>query len=225
MLRLDSICKAFHGKDVLKHLSCSISEGDFVVLMGQNGTGKSTLFDIISGKTEPDTGRILLDGVDITHVSEQKRALSFARLFQNTYLGSCSELTVRENFILATLKGRRPVLKSAIKRLSEVVEQRLLSLDVSFDAFLDVPMGALSGGQRQMIAFIMATLQKPKFLLLDEPTAALDEVSAEKLLVFAKNYAENERVPTLMISHDPLIAQRFGSKVWLLREGAIEVGV
>lgn len=201
MLQLDSICKSFHGRKVLENVSLCLVEGDFTVLKGPNGSGKSTLFDIISGKTVPDAGRIFLDGVDITGHTELQRAVHIGRLFQNTYLGSCSTLTIRENLSLAMLKGRSAGLKSGNKELPDVVKERFSSLELDFDALLDVPMGALSGGQRQMIAFIMTTLYKPKLLLLDEPTAALDTESANKLVTFTKKYTEQERIATLMIAH------------------------
>src|SRR5205823_109927 len=145
MLRLENIFKKFNGIEVLKGLSCEVREGDFVVVMGPNGTGKSTLFDIISGKTILDEGTVWLNGNDITHMPEQKRAFLVGRLFQNTYLGSCASLTLRENLSLATLKGRRAGLTRGIEAISEeVIEELLKPLNLRLEKVLDTPMMALS---------------------------------------------------------------------------------
>lgn len=224
MLELSNICKKFNHHQVLENLSGALEPGDFVVIMGPNGTGKTTLFDIISGKTPPDQGSILLDGIDITSMSEQTRASLIARLFQNTYLGACAELTVRENLSMANLKTKSASLKSSSNAFPESIISEFLE-PLNLKRFLDTPLGALSGGQRQMIAFIMAILTPPKLLLLDEPTAALDPNSATQLLSFAKNYAETHKVPTLLITHDPLIAKHLGNRLWILGNKAIQCEV
>ena len=199
MLKLLNVSKKFGSHQVLENLSGSAQSGDFVVIMGPNGTGKTTLFDIISGKIPLDQGSILLDGIDISSMPEQIRATHVARLFQNTYLGACSELTVRENLAMANLKTKSASLKSSATAFPENTVSEFLE-PLNLKRFLDTPLGALSGGQRQMIAFIMAILTPPKLLLLDEPTAALDPNSATQLLSFAKTYAETHRVPTLQIT-------------------------
>lgn len=223
MLRLTNISKAFNGQKVLHGLSCEANDGDFIVIMGPNGTGKTTFFDIISGKTTPDTGSIVIDGIDCTALSEKERAHYVGRLFQNTYLGSCATLTVRENLAMATLKERTAGFRIGTNAFPEsVIEEYLVPLKLNLESMLDVPMGALSGGQRQLISFIMTVLHRPKLLLLDEPTAALDPNSATKLLVFAKEYAKKNGMPVMLITHDPLVAKHLGNRLWILEDGGIK---
>lgn len=222
MLRMIKVSKRFNGVPVLNSLSCHVHEGDFVVIMGPNGTGKSTLFDVIGGKTCPDAGTVSVDGVNITRWSERQRVSLIGRLFQNTSLGSCASLTIRENIALASLKKRPARLKNGFAAFpEEVVEQLLQPLHLNLDKLLDVPMGALSGGQRQIVAFIMTTLTPPKLLLLDEPTAALDPRSSKLLLAFAESYSKKHGVPTLLITHDPQVATRLGNRLWILQEGSV----
>lgn len=223
MLKLNHINKSFNGKKVLDDLSCTANEGDFIVIMGPNGTGKTTFFDIVSGKTLPESGSIEIDGMDCTKLSEKDRARFVGRLFQNTYLGSCATLTVRENLAMATLKERSASLRSGVKAFpQEIIDEYLIPLRINLESMLDVPMGALSGGQRQLFSFIMTVLHRPKVLLLDEPTAALDPNSATKLLVFAKEYSEKNKIPVLLITHDPLVAKNLGNRLWILEGGQIK---
>lgn len=223
MLKIKNISKRFNGVQVLNNLSFSVEQGDFVVIMGPNGTGKSTLFDIISGKTVTDQGSVYIDGIDVTSLPEQKRVCLVARLFQDTYLGSCSNLTIRENLAMATLKQRKAGFKLGTGSFPQkVVRDFLEPLKLNLENLLDVPMGALSGGQRQIISFIMTILNPPKILLLDEPTAALDPNSSTKLLVFAKNYAKENGIPTMLITHDPMIAKHLGNRLWILEGGRIK---
>ena len=223
MLKLSNISKQFNNIPVLQSFSCIVNPGDFVIIMGPNGTGKTTLFDTIAGKITPAKGSILLDGMDITSMPEQKRAAFIGRLFQNTYLGSCSSLTVRENLAMATLKTRPAGFqKASLAFPKEIVAEIFAPLNFNLEKLLDVPMGDLSGGQRQIIAFIMAILKPPKLLLLDEPTAALDPTTATLLLSFAKKYAQTHQIPILLITHDPMIAKHLGNRLWILGNGAIQ---
>lgn len=221
MLQLLNLSKKFNNLPVLQSLSCRVAPGDFVIIIGPNGTGKTTLFDIISGKTAPDQGSIYLDDNDITSMSEQKRAKFISRLFQNTYLGSCSALTVRENLAMATLKERPAGFRLARTAFPEKTIEEFLA-PLNLEKLLDVPMSSLSGGQRQIIAFVMSILKPPKLLLLDEPTAALDPTSATQLLSFAKKYAQTHEVPILLITHDPMIAKHLGNRLWILGNGGIQ---
>lgn len=222
MLQLNNIAKSFQGRSVLKSLSGTVQRGDFVVIMGPNGTGKSTLFDIISGKAAPDSGSVVVSGEDVSQLAERERAPRFGRLFQNTHVGSCSQLSIRENLAMATLKGRKACLRRGISAISEeVIKELLLPLNLNLEGLLDVPMGVLSGGQRQIVAFVMATIIQPELLLLDEPTAALDPVAATKLLSFAASYAARHQIPTLLITHDPMIARHLGNRLWIMEEGRI----
>jgi putative ABC transport system ATP-binding protein len=192
-------------------MTFEVGAKECVVLWGPNGSGKTTLFDCISGKIDVDCGRIWLGDKDITQESEKKRSAYFGRLFQNTYLGVSRALSVRENLRLASLKGRLPCVSS---KPSEEIEKRLEWLGMS--QYQDTPVGALSGGERQLIAFMMTTLFRPKVILLDEPTAALDVNAKEKLMQFIRAYIEEEGVAALMITHDPVL-QHFGSRIIRLR--------
>lgn len=190
------------------------------MLMGANGAGKTTLFDLIAGKTLPDEGRISLDGLDVTKMQERQRACLIGRLFQNPAAGSCPNLTVRENLALAAIKDRQAGFRSGVRAFpAEAADEMLRPLNL--DSLLDLPMGALSGGQRQFIAFAMAVLTPPTLLLLDEPTAALDPRSASTLLTFAHQYVKKHAIPTLMITHDVAFANQYGNRLWILKEGDI----
>lgn len=222
MLELKNIHKSFNGIQVLKGLSGRLHKGEFISIMGCNGAGKSTFFDLISGALVPDQGQITLDGQDITQWSELQRASIMGRLFQDIRQASVSTLTVRENLALATLKGRRAGLTCGLHRFPEnIVEERLIPLNLRLEEFLDVPMEALSGGQRQILSFIMATITPPRVLLLDEPTAALDPRSAENLLCFARDFVTKHQIPTLMITHDSSMARKVSDRIWVLEKGII----
>jgi putative ABC transport system ATP-binding protein len=222
-LTIKNVSKRFNNIEVLKNISCELNPGDFVIMMGANGTGKSTLFEMIAGKILPDEGTIYLNGSDITQTPERKRASFIGRLHQNTFLGSCSNLTIRENLAMAQLKGQMAGLALGIRRFPEdIVEELLKPLNLNLEKLLDVPMAALSGGQRQIISFIMTILQPPQMLLLDEPTAALDPQSATSLLSFAQSFASRHQIPTLLITHDPLVARHLGNRLWILQEGRIQ---
>lgn len=222
MLKLKNISVSFDKKNVLKNLSATLQHGDFVTIVGSNGAGKSTLFDLIAGRIKPEVGRIELDGQDITGLDERARSVSIARLFQNTHLSSVPSLTVSENLALATAKGRSTGLGNIMKSFPEhIVELVLKPMGMDVEALLDRPMGLLSGGQRQIISLVMATLVPPKLLLLDEPTAALDPVAATKLLVFAAELIKKHKITTLLITHDQRIATHLGNKLWILENGTI----
>ncbi len=223
MLKIINISKKFGLLEVFKNFSCEVQKDDFIIIMGPNGAGKSTLFETITGRIRPDQGTVVLNALDMTNVHERERAHLIGRLHQNTYLGSCSNLTLRENLAMVHLKNRRAGLGRGIKLFpEEIVENLLRPLNLNLEKLLDAPMAVLSGGQRQIVAFIMAILKPPKILLLDEPTAALDPASSTTLLSFAKNYAHQHRIPILLITHDPLIAKYLGNRLWILQNGHIE---
>jgi len=220
MLKLENITVAFGSHVVLNSLSCTIENGDFVVIVGANGAGKSTFFDLIAGKTKPTQGRITLDDVDITRLDEVQRAPLISRLFQNTKFSVVPSMTVAENLAMALYKSKPVGLTAGMGSFPKEIVENLLK-PLNLENFLDKSMGMLSGGQRQMIAFIMATLQPPRLLLLDEPTAALDPASATKLLTFATNYLKKHSITTLLITHDPNLALALGNKLWVLENGNI----
>ncbi len=222
MLKLENISVSFGPLDVLKNLSCEVRQGDFIVVVGANGAGKSTFFDIIAGKTKPTRGKIELEGIDITQTTEIERAILVTRLFQNTHLNSVGSMTVAQNLALALYSRKKASLAHGMKDMPiEKARELLKPLNINTELYLDKPMGSLSGGQRQLIAFVMSTLHIPQILLLDEPTAALDPNAATKLLQFASTFIKQHKITTLMITHDPHIALSMGNKVWILEDGKI----
>jgi putative tryptophan/tyrosine transport system ATP-binding protein len=222
MLKLNNIDVWFGTNHVLRNLSCDIEPGDFIVIVGANGQGKSTLFDTIAGKVMPKSGTITIDDVDVTHLGERERAGMITRIFQNTQLNSVGALTVHQNLAMAHYSRRSAHLVDGMKAMPrERAEYLITNIGMDID-ILDKPMNALSGGQRQLIAFVMAATQMiPKILLLDEPTAALDPHSATLLLQYSAQFIRRHKVTTLLITHDPHIALSIGNKVWILEDGQI----
>lgn len=223
MIKLENVSVSFGGYKVIDNLSCAVNDNDFISIVGANGAGKTTFFDLISGKVKASSGKIFLNNEDITGLSERERAPRISRLFQNTYLGCVSSMTIRENLALAMFKNKNSGLKSGISNFPvAVIEEIIKPLNMGLEKMMDTPMGLLSGGQRQMIAFIMATLIKPKILLLDEPTAALDPASATKLLIFVNEFVRSNKITTLLITHDPNVALVLGNRLWVLEKGTIK---
>ncbi|MCX5924693.1 MAG: ATP-binding cassette domain-containing protein [Candidatus Dependentiae bacterium] len=222
MLNIKNVTVNFGTKNVLKNLSCTVNGGDFIVIVGANGAGKSTFFDLISGKVAPASGHVIIDGTDVTSYSETQRASMVTRLFQNPHLNSVGSMTVAQNLAMAHY-GRRTVgLVNGMSGCNaQQIEALLKPLDTDTTFIVQQRMNSLSGGQQQLIAFIMSTLDIPKLLLLDEPTAALDPQAATKLLTLAYQFTHTHKVTTLLITHDPLIALSIGNKIWVLEDGII----
>lgn len=221
MLKLDNITVCFDHNNVLKNLSCTVNPGDFIVIVGTNGSGKSTLFDTIAGKIKPTNGSIILDGIDITEFNERQRSSMITRIFQNTSLNSVGAFTVAQNLALTQYSRRRARLADGMKDMPHSRAQEIINNLGLPSSLLEKPMNSLSGGQRQLIAFAMATQMIPQILLLDEPTAALDPQAATKLLSHANYFIQKHRITTLLITHDPEMAIRMGNKVWVLENGKI----
>lgn len=221
MLQLHNINVWFKEKHVLKDLSCTVEAGDFIVIVGTNGAGKSTFFDTIAGKVKPQKGTIIFDGSDITHQSEQQRAGTITRIFQNTQLNSVGSLSVAQNLAIAHYSRRSARLVDGMQEMPRAYAEKLIR-DIGMDpSILEQPMNTLSGGQRQLIAFVMATRIMPKILLLDEPTAALDPQAATTLLYYSSHVIKEHAITTLLITHDPHIALSIGNKIWILDNGKI----
>jgi len=221
MLKLENINVQFGVNHVLKNLSCSVDKGDFIIVVGSNGAGKSSFFDTIAGKIQPVSGSVLVEDNDVTSLNELQRSGMITRIFQNTRLNSVGCLTVAQNLAIAQYSRRTAQL---IDGMYEMPRQRAIELvqDLGMDeSILDRPMRALSGGQRQLIAFVMSTQLIPKILLLDEPTAALDPQAATNLLEYAAKFIKKHKVTTLLITHDPQIALSLGNKIWILENGVI----
>lgn len=223
MITIENVSVKFGEFRALHNINCHIQEKDFILILGHNGAGKSTLLDIISGKIIPSSGKIFRNNIDITMLTESQRAQFISRVFQNTHMGSVASMTVAENLALATLKSKKAGFKSAIKNFPEyIVEETLKPLGLRLEELLNTPIGNLSGGQRQIITIIMATLCNPDILLLDEPTAALDPISTDNLLQFVSNYTKHRNMATIMITHDEQRAKFLANRTWILQKGELQ---
>lgn len=227
MLRVDGISKTFFAGTVneklaLKNVSLEMKPGDFITVIGGNGAGKSTLLNAIAGVFQVDSGKIRIDNRDVTEMAEHKRAAYIGRVFQDPMLGTAAGMMVEENLAMAARRGQKLHLRWGF-RDDEFVEfkEKLAKLDLGLEDRLKSRMGALSGGQRQAITLLMATLRKPKLLLLDEHTAALDPKTAEKVLGLTRRIVEESGLTTLMITHNMRDALRFGNRLLMLNDGEI----
>ena len=224
MIRIENMHVNFGDFKALSEINCTINEKDFILILGHNGAGKSTLLDAVSGRISPSQGKIFRNNIDITCLSEAKRSQYISRVFQNTHMGSVATMTVAENLAMATLKGKIAGFKSAIKNFPEyIVEETLKPLNLRLEDHLNTPIGKLSGGQRQIITIVMATLCNPDLLLLDEPTAALDPVSTENLLQFVHNFTKHRKIATMMITHDEQRAKFLANRTWVLQKGFLQL--
>lgn len=224
MLTLYQICKTFHPgtvneKQALHKLSLQAADGDFISIIGANGAGKSTLFNAIAGSFFTDSGRITLSGTDITLQPEYVRAKSIGRLFQNPMHGTAPSLTIEENLALAA--GRGGWLGRITKTDKALFREKLAQLGMGLENQLQHPVGLLSGGQRQALALIMATINAPKLLLLDEHTAALDPATAEKVLLLTQQIVSEEKLTCLMVTHNMQTALELGNRTLMMDQGHI----
>ncbi|EGO62045.1 ABC transporter ATP-binding protein [Acetonema longum] len=227
MLRVDGISKTFFAGTVneklaLNNVSLEMRPGDFITVIGGNGAGKSTLMNSIAGVFKIDRGKIYIDDVDVTDMPEHERAAYIGRVFQDPMLGTASGMMVEENLAMAARRGQKLQLRWGF-RDDEFAEfkEKLAKLDLGLEDRLKSRMGTLSGGQRQAITLLMATLRKPKLLLLDEHTAALDPKTAEKVLALTRRVVEENGLTTLMITHNMRDALRFGNRLLMLNDGEI----
>ena len=231
MLEIRDIRKTFNAgtvneKVALNGVSLHLAPGDFVTVIGGNGAGKSTLLNSVSGALEVDEGQILIDGVDVTHLPEYKRAKYIGRVFQDPMMGTAATMQIEENLALAARRGKVRGLGSGITAAERkgYVEQ-LAMLDLGLENRMTAKVGLLSGGQRQALTLLMATLQKPKLLLLDEHTAALDPKTAAKVLETTQRIVEKDNLTTLMITHNMRDAIAYGNRLIMMYNGRIVVDV
>ncbi len=224
MLEIKNICKSFGNntndkKVIFENLNFTLNSGDFITIVGENGAGKSTLMNLIAGSIFPDSGKIILDGIDITFMAEFKRAQFIGRVFQDPLKGTSPNLTVEENLSLANLrKSKRNLLWYRKKSDIRFFKEELSKLEMGLENRLNDKVGCLSGGQRQALTLLMATIITPKVLLLDEHTAALDPVSCEKVLKLTKSISQKNGMITLMISHNLSFIEKLGTKVLKLEK-------
>ena len=209
-------------RNALDGVSLKADKGDFITVIGSNGAGKSTLLGAIAGSCPVNGGSIILDGEDITRKPEHKRACSIGRLFQNTLAGTAPGMTVEENLGLAYGRGSRRGLGRCISAQDRrLFKERLETLGLGLENMLDVKVGVLSGGQRQAITLLMATMITPKLLLLDEHTAALDPKTAQQVMNITKQVVQRDNITTLMVTHNIAGALSAGNKTLVLNQGRV----
>jgi len=229
VLKIEKLIKYFDRGTVneilaINQLNLNVSPGEFVCLIGSNGAGKSTLLAAVSGTSPPDSGKTILDGLDITSWPEYKRAKLIGRVFQDPLSGTCASMTIEENMALAFRRGRPRGLRSGVTKAErDNFKSVLARLDLGLENRLADPVGLLSGGQRQALTLLMATLVRPTLLLLDEHTAALDPKTAKLIMDLTCDLVEKAKLTTLMITHNMQQAITFGSRLLIMHRGQILV--
>lgn len=227
MLEIQQVYKTFHpgtvnAKRALNGISVTLNDGDFVTVIGGNGAGKSTLLNAIAGSFPIDSGKILLDGMDITRLPENKRASFLGRVFQDPMVGTAPSMQIAENLAIAARRGKRRTLRWGVaKGERERYYTLLKEIGLGLEDRMETKVSLLSGGQRQALTLLMATLQKPKLLLLDEHTAALDPNTAATVLSITDRIVHRDHLTTLMITHNMRDALRMGNRLLMLDRGRI----
>ncbi|NEZ46899.1 ATP-binding cassette domain-containing protein [Clostridium niameyense] len=231
MLQINNLCKVFNRDTVnenklFKDFNININEGDFISIIGSNGAGKSTILNMISGNIKLDKGKILLDNKDITFNKEYENSKYIARVFQDPSKGVAPSMTILENMSMAYNKSHRFGLTKAIdkKNISLFIEM-LKEINLGLEDKLNVKVGSLSGGQRQALSLIMAVMKKPKLLLLDEHTAALDPKTSKIIMNFTNKIVKEHKMTALMITHDLNVAINYGNRLIMMHKGNIVLDI
>ena len=231
MLKIENVKKTFNPgtvneKVALNGLNLHLKEGEFVTVIGGNGAGKSTMLNAVAGVWGVDSGTITIGGVDVTNLPEYKRAKYIGRVFQDPMMGTAATMQIEENLALAARRGKPRTLRAGITKAEreDYIEQ-LKILDLGLENRMTAKVGLLSGGQRQALTLLMATLQRPKLLLLDEHTAALDPKTAAKVLDATQRIVEKDHLTTMMITHNMRDAIAYGNRLVMMYEGHIVVDV
>ena len=231
MLNINGVEKTFNPgtineKKALNGINLHLDEGDFVTVIGGNGAGKSTMLNMVAGVYPVDCGSIVIDGVDVTHLPEYKRAKYLGRVFQDPMTGTAADMQIEENLALAARRGKKRTLRVGITAKERQEYKELLKiLDLGLENRMTSKVGLLSGGQRQALTLLMATLKKPKLLLLDEHTAALDPKTAKKVLDITEEVVNKNNLTTIMITHNMADAIRVGNRLIMMHEGQVIVDV
>ncbi len=232
MLKLEHVRKVFNPgtvneKVALDDVSLTVNDEDFITIIGSNGAGKSTLFNCIGGNFYVDEGAVILDGRDITYVPEHRRAVEIGRLFQDPMKGTAPNMTIEENLALAYLRvaKKKAVFSRISEKEREMFREKLALLDMGLEDRMKQPVGLLSGGQRQALTLLMATLIPPKVLLLDEHTAALDPATAEKVTDLTRRIVKENHLTCLMITHNMHSALEMGNRTLMMDSGHIVLDI
>ena len=231
MLKIENIFKTFNAgtvneKVALQGLNLHLKEGDFVTVIGGNGAGKSTMLNAITGVFGIDSGKVLIDGEDVTHLPEYKRAKFIGRVFQDPMMGTAATMQIEENLALAARRGKPRTLRIGITKAErEEYREKLKILGLGLEVRMTSKVGLLSGGQRQALTLLMASMNKPKLLLLDEHTAALDPKTAAKVLEITDKIVTENHLTTLMITHNMRDAITHGNRLIMMQDGRVIVDV
>ncbi len=231
MLEIKNVHKTFNPgtineKKALNGLNLTLNDGDFVTVIGGNGAGKSTMLNMIAGVYPVDSGSIIIDGTDVTRLPEYKRAKYLGRVFQDPMMGTAADMWIEENMALASRRGQRRGLAWAINKNERALFKKMLSeLDLGLENRLSAKVGLLSGGQRQALTLLMAVMKKPKLLLLDEHTAALDPKTAAKVLSLSDKFIAEEHLTAMMITHNMKDAITYGNRLIMMNNGKIILDV
>lgn len=231
MLEIKNICKTFNKgtvneKVALNGVSLTLNDGDFVTVIGGNGAGKSTMLNAVAGVWPIDSGSILLDGVNVAGLPEHKRAKYLGRVFQDPMNGTAATMEIQENLAIAVRRGKRRSLRPGITKKEKAQFKELLKeLDLGLEDRMTSKVGLLSGGQRQALTLLMATMVTPELLLLDEHTAALDPVTADKVLALTRSIVSERSISCLMITHNMHQALELGSRTLMMDAGRIVLDV
>jgi putative ABC transport system ATP-binding protein len=227
LLKLNSVNKTFNRNSLDEHqalnnVNLHVAEGEFVTIIGGNGAGKSTLFNVISGSMLCDSGEIILGSEDITYMPEYKRASFIGRIFQDPMKGTAPNMTLGENLLIAYMRStNRNIMGVPSKKEKDYIKEHLSSLDLGLENRMNTKIGLLSGGQRQAVTLVMATLVKPMLLLLDEHTAALDPLSAKTVTELTKKIVAENNITSLMITHNISSALDLGTRTIMMDSGSI----
>jgi len=231
MLKITNLQKTFNpgtvnAKTALNRFNLTLNDGDFVTVIGGNGAGKSTLLNAIAGVWRPDFGTIEIDGVDVTRMPEYKRAAFLGRVFQDPMKGTSPDMEIAENMAIAARRGtKRRLIRGCTRKDREEYRRLLAQLELGLEDRLSTKVGLLSGGQRQAVTLLMATMKKPRILLLDEHTAALDPKTAAKVLAITDKLVTENKLTTLMITHNMHDAIAYGNRLIMMHEGRVVVDV
>jgi putative ABC transport system ATP-binding protein len=227
MLEVKEVSKTFNPgtvneNKVLDRISLTLADGDFVTVIGGNGAGKSTILNMIAGVYPVDSGQVILDGVDMTRMPEYRRAAYIGRVFQDPLKGTAADMEIAENLAMANRRGRRRTLAWGITTPEkQLFQEKLATLGLGLEKRMNDKVGLLSGGQRQAVTLLMASLQKPKLLLLDEHTAALDPKTARKVLDLTQEIIARDHLTSLMVTHNMRDAIQIGNRLIMMYEGRI----
>lgn len=226
MIELRNITHVFHPNSLdervaLRSINLKVNEGDFITIIGSNGAGKTTLFNLIAGTYQPTSGKIVINGIDVTNAPEYKRATYIGRIFQNPLLGTASNMSLEDNMMICYRKGFKWPVVSLNHKMREVFRKELTRLQMGLENRMKDNLALFSGGQRQALTLLMAVLSRPSLILLDEHTAALDPKNAAKILTLTREFIEEYRLTAMMITHNMSQAIEYGNRLLMMDEGEI----